>query len=65
MTEMGYLHQSAAAKKKRKKKYISHGCSGVTPETVTFRPKDTTQNRTAKTIIKFDVTVKKKERDLI
>lgn len=37
---------------------ISHGCSAVTPETVTFRPNDTTQNRMAKTIITFDVTVK-------
>lgn len=37
---------------------ISHGCSAVTPETVTFGPNDTTQNRIAKTIIKFDVTVK-------
>lgn len=57
MTEMGYLHQSAADKK-----YIyiniSHGCSAVTPESVTFGPNDTTQNRIAKTIIKFDVTVK-------
>lgn len=58
MTEMGYLHQSAADKKKYIYINISHGCSAVTPETVTFRPNDTTQNRMAKTIITFDVTVK-------
>lgn len=59
MTEMGYLHQSAADKKKELYKYISRGCSAVTPETVTFRPNGTTQNRISKTIIQFEVTVKK------